>query len=105
MSKVKSFISHYLSYFAGGDLSQRIEKQKILKKPFEEKLILKWFVQLCQALQHVHEQHIIHRDLNCKNIFLTKDGTIKFDVQTDRYTEPNGQVQMVGIHKKVRRIL
>lgn len=34
-----------------------------------------------------------------------EDGTIKFDVQTDRYTEPNGQVQMVGIHKKVRRIL
>jgi NIMA (never in mitosis gene a)-related kinase len=29
------------------------------------------------ALKHVHDRKIIHRDLKCQNIFLTKNGMIK----------------------------
>lgn len=42
-----------------------------------ENQILDWFTQICLALKHVHDRKIIHRDLKCQNIFLTKNGIIK----------------------------
>ena len=41
---------------------------------FAEEQILDWTVQLCLAIKHVHDRKILHRDLKCQNIFLTKKG-------------------------------
>ena len=61
----------------GGDLSQKIEKQKELKTYFKEHLILDYFTQICLALYHIHSHNIIHRDIKAQNVFLTKNGIIK----------------------------
>jgi NIMA (never in mitosis gene a)-related kinase len=61
----------------GGDLSQKIEKQIEHKLYFEEDLIINYFTQICLALNHVHSKNIILRDINDRNIFLTKNGIIK----------------------------
>ena len=59
----------------GGDLSQKIEKQK--KVPFTESQILDYITQICLALRHIHKKKILHRDLKSGNIFLMKSGIVK----------------------------
>ena len=62
-------------YADGGDLSEKIKNQP-KNKPFPETQILDWFTQICLALKHIHNKHIIHRDLKSQNIFLTQSGQI-----------------------------
>ena len=44
---------------------------------FEEQLIMMWFLQICMALKHLHDSHIIHRDVKTANIFLTSKNVVK----------------------------
>ena len=39
--------------------------------------IIDWFVQMCLAVKHCHDHHILHRDIKTQNIFLMKNGMIK----------------------------
>ena len=76
--KLPKYTLNILTEFAdGGDLSQKIEKQIEHKLYFEEDLIINYFTQICLALNHVHSKNIILRDINDRNIFLTKNGIIK----------------------------
>ena len=40
-------------------------------------MILKFFINICLGLNHMHEKKILHRDLKTQNILLTKDNDIK----------------------------
>ncbi|GFU37972.1 hypothetical protein NPIL_364941 [Nephila pilipes] len=62
-------------YCDGGDLYSKIRIQK--GTYFTENQILDWFVQICLAVKHVHDRHILHRDIKTQNIFLTKSGIAK----------------------------
>ena len=57
----------------GGDLSGSIEKVKGLG----EREAARVFRPLLKALNHIHEQNIIHRDIKPGNILFTKEGDIK----------------------------
>ena len=66
-----------MEFAKGGDLNKKIEEQEKIGRPFEEEIILTWFLELCIVIKYIHQCHIIHRDLKPQNIFLTEDNHIK----------------------------
>ncbi len=52
-----------MGYADGGDLSQKIQSVKKAGKQLSEEEVLDLFVQICLAIQHVHDKRILHRDL------------------------------------------
>jgi NIMA (never in mitosis gene a)-related kinase len=62
---------------AAGDLKRQLRKAQERGVGFEERVIWKYFSQICNAMQHMHDKRIMHRDLKPANIFLTLEGVIK----------------------------
>lgn len=67
-----------MEYCDGGSLLRKIESQRKLNKPFDEKLVAIWMAQVGMALKRCHKtvdnKKILHRDVMSKNIFLMADG-------------------------------
>mmetsp|Transcript_37050 Transcript_37050/g.105925 ORF Transcript_37050/g.105925 Transcript_37050/m.105925 type:complete len:446 (-) Transcript_37050:167-1504(-) len=61
-------------YAEKGDLHRVIHRQKRGGRLLEEATVLRWFAQTSLALKHVHDRHIVHRDLKTQNIFLAGPG-------------------------------
>lgn len=61
----------------GGDLYNKIISYKKKGKYMPEKEVWKYFIQIIRGIQTLHEMKIVHRDIKCANLFLTKDGTLK----------------------------
>ena len=36
-----------------------------------------YLIQMIRGLQALHENKVVHRDIKCANMFLTKDGVLK----------------------------
>ena len=69
--------AHQRAMAVSGDLCQRIQCQKAKGYPFAEATVMNWFVQLCQALDCLHQKRILHRDLKAENVLLTVAGAVK----------------------------
>lgn len=67
--------THYLvmEYVDGEDLKTVIRREGCLTPPRAAAIVL----QICEALTHAHEHHIIHRDVKPHNILITKNGLAK----------------------------
>ena len=74
----------------GGDLSKKIEINKKKKLLFDENLIWEWIFQILSGVLYLHDHQIIHRDLKCANIFLTKNGVLKIgDLNVSKLSKNN----------------
>ena len=60
-----------------GDLQTKINNAKKTSKFTKEDDVWSIFYQTVLGLSALHSQKIIHRDIKCANVFLTKDGMVK----------------------------
>lgn len=66
-----------MEFANGGDLQTKINNAKKTNRPFKEADIWSIFYQMVLGLNALHQKKIVHRDIKCANVFLTKDGTVK----------------------------
>lgn len=62
-----------MEFIAGDDLAAMMEKNG---EAFPLETVLNWANQLCNALEYLHNQDIIHRDIKPQNLKLTPKGEI-----------------------------
>jgi serine/threonine protein kinase len=82
-----------MEYLEGDTLSERLSKGAL---PTEQ--VMRYGIQIAEALDKAHRQSIIHRDLKPGNIILTKSGAKLLDFGLAKYQETKaptpGQSQM-----------
>lgn len=84
-----------LEYISGMTLEEQIREKKI----FSEDEACHIIKELCIALQKVHKERIIHRDISPKNIMISNDGVLKlidFDIAREKKDKKSRDTVILG---------
>ena len=85
-----------MEYADDGDLQGKLTQARNLRRPVPEEQVLSWLAQVVLALDHLHANGIIHRDIKTANMFLTKDGTLKLgDFGVSRQFDESADPEMI----------
>jgi hypothetical protein len=81
-----------MSLIEGKDLGELLKRQPHGHFPVEE--AVEYVRQACEALQYVHDQHIVHRDVKPQNLICGGDGVVlvDFGIATEVEEEDQGTV-------------
>ena len=64
-----------MAYADGGTLENVVKKARRKGDvTLPETMVMGWGVQMALAVEHLHDQHVLHRDLKLANILLTRHG-------------------------------
>jgi NIMA (never in mitosis gene a)-related kinase len=66
-----------MEFCDNGDLQTKINNAKKTSRFSKEEEVWAIFYQMTMGLQSLHSLKIIHRDIKCANVFLTKEGVVK----------------------------
>ena len=73
--QAEGILNIVMEFASRGTMEEAIQRRQATRAPFAELTVLSWLQQLGGALQHMHEKHVLHRDLKAANVFLTDDGS------------------------------
>ena len=65
-----------MEFCPGGDLFDLITK-KSKGQPLKESIVAEIFWDLLLAINHCHENKVVHRDIKAENVMVGEDGRIK----------------------------
>lgn len=79
-----------MEYLQMGDLTSYIQNHTVVD-------ILRFFIQICDGLAHLHDRNIVHRDIKPANILVDGNGHPKItDLGVARQMERNTRLTQVG---------
>mmetsp|Transcript_6443 Transcript_6443/g.11238 ORF Transcript_6443/g.11238 Transcript_6443/m.11238 type:complete len:200 (-) Transcript_6443:1120-1719(-) len=87
-----------MEYCDSGDISKKITTARDQRRPITEDVVLHWLLQASLALEFMHENRILHRDIKSSNIFLTSKNTVKLgDFGISRVLEHTNSVALTMV--------